>query len=199
MLLHHLPATGGRAASWESGSKSMAARPSRFDSLVTRHKEMISYTVQQHRYWADEVSREPLAKEADARMTQIETRPYFVVGDLIANSALGALVGVCCALVIPQNWPSLVAMMAGMFLGMLIAIPVQLASSLLLGAFETMLPMMLSGMSSGMLVAMMASQKPIPWRDGLTAGALAGLAVVAFTYAMNALLTREAKPSETKQ
>lgn len=132
-------------------------------------------------------------------MTQIETRPYFVVGDLIANSALGALVGVCCALVIPQNWPSLVAMMAGMFLGMLIAIPVQLASSLLLGAFETMLPMMLSGMSSGMLVAMMASQKPIPWRDGLTAGALAGLAVVAFTYAMNALLTREAKPSETKQ
>ena len=132
-------------------------------------------------------------------MTQIETRPYFVVGDLIANSALGALVGVCCALVIPQNWPSLVAMMAGMLLGMLIAIPVQLASSLLLGAFETMLPMMLSGMSSGMLVAMMASQKPVPWRDGLTAGALAGLAVVAFTYVMNALLTRAANPSETNR
>ena len=132
-------------------------------------------------------------------MTQIETRPYFVVGDLIANSALGALVGVCCALVIPQNWSSLVAMMAGMLLGMLIAIPVQLASSLLLGAFETMLPMMLSGMSSGMLVAMVASQGLVPWRDGLATGALAGLAVVAFTYVMNALLTREANPSETNR
>lgn len=145
------------------------------------------------------VSRDPLAKEANRKMTKLETRPYFVVGDLLANSGLGALVGVCCALVIPQNWSSFVAMMAGMFLGMLIAIPVQLASSLLLGAFETMLPMMLSGMSSGMLVAMMASQGLVPWRDGLATGALAGLAVVAFTYVMNALLTREANPSEAKQ
>ncbi len=132
-------------------------------------------------------------------MTKIETRPYFVVGDLIANSALGALVGVCCALVIPETWPSLAAMLAGMFLGMLIATPVQLASSLLLGAFETMLPMMLSGMSSGMLVAMVASQGLVPWRDGLATGALAGLAVVVFTYLMNALLTREANPSEVSQ
>lgn len=130
-------------------------------------------------------------------MTQIETRPYFVVGDLIANSALGALVGACCSLAIPETWPSVGAMLAGMLLGMLITIPFQVGSSLLLGAFETMLPMMLTGMSSGMLVAMMASQSPVPWRDGLTIGALTGLAVLVFTYIMNALLTREANPGET--
>jgi hypothetical protein len=44
----------------------------------------------------------------------IETRPYFVLGDLVSNIAVGALVGVVMAAVLGPAWNMFLAMFVTM-------------------------------------------------------------------------------------
>ena len=121
------------------------------------------------------------------------TRIYFIAGDLISNTVVGGIVGVACATIFGASWPMVPAMLLGMALGMVIGVPVQLLCSLLFGAFEVMLPMMLTSMAAGMVVSMTASISHVSPRDGALFGVAVGAAVLGFTYAANASLTREAK------
>ncbi len=119
------------------------------------------------------------------------TRLYFIVGDLLSNTLLGGIVGVACTAIFGEAWPMIPAMLLGMVLGMVIAVPVQLVCHFFFGAFEVMLPMMLTGMAAGMVVSMAASISRLSLQGGTLLGIAAGVAILGFTYTANALLTRE--------
>ena len=53
----------------------------------------------------------------------METRAYFVVGDLVANVGTGALVGLAMAGIFGPDWNMFVAMLLGMALGMALSLP----------------------------------------------------------------------------
>ncbi len=123
----------------------------------------------------------------------METRPYFVLGDIVSNLAVGALVGVVCVLLLPPGWNSVVAMAAGMVLGMVISLPAGFLLSGLFGAMETLLPVMVTGMVTGMVVAMESSMAAMPFSDAARLGGLCGCGVVVATYVANALIRPRAK------
>ncbi len=123
----------------------------------------------------------------------METRPYFLLGDLASNVLSGAAVGMLCAALIGESWNHTVAMIVGMVLGMIAILPLQLASNIFFGAFETMLPMMLTGMAVGMVVSMAAADRLVPWQEAAVQGGVIGLAVLMFTYLLNALLHGEVR------
>jgi hypothetical protein len=117
---------------------------------------------------------------------KMETRLYFVAGDLANNALVGALVGLLMSLLIGPGWPMILAMAVGMVLGMIISLPFAFGLSALFGAMETMLPVMTTGMVSGMVVSMSASTANLGIGGGAEMGALSGLGVFAVTYLFNA-------------
>ena len=123
----------------------------------------------------------------------METRLYFIVGDLLSNTFLGGVVGAACSAIFADGWPMFPAMLLGMALGMLIAVPVEFVCGIFFGAFEVMLPMMLTGMAAGMFASMAASLTDLSWPRGALLGVAAGAATLAFTYLANALLTRRVR------
>ena len=123
----------------------------------------------------------------------METRPYFLIGDLASNVLSGAAVGILCAAAIGTSWNHTLAMIVGMVLGMAAVLPMQLACNIFFGAFETMLPMMLTGMAAGMVVSMAAAERLVPWREAGLQGAVIGLAVLVFTYVANGILHGEVR------
>jgi hypothetical protein len=127
----------------------------------------------------------------------METRPYFVLGDIFSNVAAGVAAALLSFKLVPPSWGPLLSIPAGMMLGMLAAIPVTVALSPLFGAFEIMLPGMLSGMLAGMIVAMRAATAPEPARAAAW-GAGVGVAVVIWVYALTAYASRSDRhgPSE---
>src|SRR5690606_8904498 len=136
----------------------------------------------------------PTALLADRRSSHVETRPYLIVGGLLANLFAGALVGAACALIFGPAWNMGIAMLAGMGLGMLIALPVSFLFGALFGAMEVMLPVMLTGMFTSMVVAMRATMEPIAWLEAAKTGSWLGLMSVGACYAANAILRRRKSP-----
>ena len=116
----------------------------------------------------------------------MERRPYFLLGDLISNTGVGALVAVVVAFVIGESWPAWLAMVAGLLIGDLVALPAAVGLSVVFGAMELMLPVMVSGMLSGMVVGMRAASGPLSNGTALTIGAALGLAALLATYGLNA-------------
>jgi hypothetical protein len=121
-------------------------------------------------------------------MALIETRPYFLLGDLVSNLGVGALVGSLSALLFGPGWNMLVAMVVGMALGMLVAIPFALLLGALFGAMEIMVPVMTTGMVAGMVVSMGAAMEPCSFARGAQLGALSGLGAMVAIYLANALI-----------
>ena len=118
----------------------------------------------------------------------METRPYFVLGDIFSNVAAGALIGGACAVVLPHGWNMVVAMIAGMVIGMATSLPIAFLLSGLFGAMETLLPVMMTGIVAGMVVAMQASLTAARFEDAARTGGLCGLGVVTATYLANAFI-----------
>jgi pheromone shutdown protein TraB len=118
----------------------------------------------------------------------VETRPYFVLGDIVSNVVAGALVGGACAALLPPGWNMVVAMSAGMALGMATSLPLAFLLSGLFGAMETLLPVMTTGMVAGMVIAMQSSLTPMRFEHTARIGGLCGLAVVIATYLVNAFI-----------
>ena len=118
----------------------------------------------------------------------MERRLYFMVGDLLAVTVVGALAGVLMTAVIGTGWNMLVAMLVGMALGMLVALPGSFAFMPFFGAMEVMVPTMLAGMLSGMWVGMFAAMTPLSAGAGLRFGALIGLFAWLCTTTLNAFL-----------
>ena len=122
----------------------------------------------------------------------METRPYFLLGDLLVNGTVGALVGLACAALFGPAWNMWLSMFLGMALGMGMALVLSLAVfAVLFGAMEVMVPAMLTGMAAGMVVGMAAPMTEVSLGEGARWGALLGLACLALTYAANAVLLRQ--------
>ena len=118
----------------------------------------------------------------------METRPYFVFGDLLANASVGALVGVVCAACFGSGWNMVLAMFLCMALGMALSLPFALGFGALFGAMEVMLPVMTTGMLAGMVASMAGAMEGLALARGATLGLWSGLAVVVVTYVANALI-----------
>jgi len=116
---------------------------------------------------------------------RVETRPYFVMGDIVSNVVAGALVGGACVLLFSPQWNMVLAMIAGMVFGMAFSLPVAFLLSGVFGAMETLLPLMTTGMVAGMVVAMQASLTAVPFEDAAQTGGLCGVSVVVVTYLAN--------------
>jgi hypothetical protein len=127
----------------------------------------------------------------------MERRPYFLLGDLISNAGVGGLVAVVVALVVGESWPAWLAMVGGMLVGNLVALPAAVGLSVVFGAMELMLPVMVSGMLSGMVVGMRAASGPLSNSTVLTWGAALGLAALLATYALNAYIQATYRGSAT--
>ncbi len=123
----------------------------------------------------------------------METRPYFVAGDIVSNLAVGALVGGACALLLGTGWNMFVAMIVGMALGVMISLPLALLLSAFFGALETILPVMTTGMVAGMVISMEASLAAMGVADAAWLGCLCGLGVVVATYLANGVIKPRAK------
>lgn len=123
----------------------------------------------------------------------MERRLYFVFGDLLACAATGAAAGWIAHAVIPGDWNPLI----GMALGMLLGFPVGLIGGVLFGplfgAFEISLPAGLAGMVAGSAAGMLQAMTGIDSATALWSGALAGLACLAYSYVLQAILRGEAR------
>ena len=122
----------------------------------------------------------------------METRPYFVLGDVLANSVVGALVGVASAALFGPGWNMIIAMLVGMALGMVISLPALLGFVVFFGAMEVMVPAMTTGMVAGMVVSMSATMGPLSFASAAMLGVKSGLGVLVAIYLANIIVKRRA-------
>ncbi len=96
------------------------------------------------------------------------------VYDYLAALVFGVVSATAVAFIIPAHWPVGVMMITGMLTGMLFALPVLIASTIILGGFELLMMSMQIGMFAGMTGVMAGS-------DDVTrlilAGALTGIGI----------------------
>ena len=126
----------------------------------------------------------------------MERRLYFLLGDLVSNAGVGALVGLAVAALVGDTWPPVLGMVAGMLAGGVVALPAAVVLSVPFGAMELMLPVMVTGMTSGMLLGMLAAMGAMgamPRGTAAELGAIMGLVVLLITYGLNAY-TRAGSP-----
>ena len=121
----------------------------------------------------------------------MERRLYFLFGDIVSNTGVGALVGFVVVMSVREGWPPLLAMVSGMLLGDVVALPAMVLLSILFGAMEVMLPVMLTGMVTGMLVAMLMAARGLSIGAGVAVGVLVGLVALGATYILDAWVQRQ--------
>ena len=115
----------------------------------------------------------------------MEFRPYFLVGDIVANCAVGALACVLACWVTASGWPMALGMLVGMGIGMFVGLMASLlVFTPLLGAMEVMVPCMLVGMLAGMAGGMW----PLSPAEAAIWGAAIGFGVIVFVGILNAFL-----------
>ena len=123
----------------------------------------------------------------------MERRLYFLLGDLVSNAGVGALVGLAVAVLVGETWFPVLGMVVGMLAGAMVALPAAVVLSVPFGAMELMLPVMLTGMTSGMLLGMLAAIGATSTGSAASLGAVMGLVVLAATYVLNASIRARAE------
>ncbi len=112
----------------------------------------------------------------------------YVIGDLVANVALGALVGLLCWLIVGPSWNMWIAMFLMMAIGSFLGLVGFFLTARWLGAMEAMVPMMLTGELTGMVVGMAVPMMPFTASQGLIWGGACGAASIVIIWIANALL-----------
>jgi hypothetical protein len=128
----------------------------------------------------------------------LDHRLFYVVGDFLANLAVGTVMGLIAWAIVGPGWNMWVAMFAMMALGMVVGLVSFFPLAIKLGAMEAMLPAMYTGMWSGMMVGMIGSMMVLPMYHAAELGAACGVAEILFIWVANTMLrgvTREAKES----
>jgi len=116
-------------------------------------------------------------------------RGYFLLGDIMAVTFIGALVAFLVALIVSPAWPMLLALPIGMVAGMFLSLIVgMLLFFRYFGAMEVMMPVMLTGMLVGMIIAMAASMADLSLLAVIVMGALIGFWTLISTYCANYLI-----------
>lgn len=123
----------------------------------------------------------------------METRAYFLFGDLLGNLVVGALAAIVCGYLC-SGWPFMViGMVVAMFLGMIIS--TILTVTVLLkwfGAMEVMLPVMTTGMFSAMAIVMWPPGGSYSVAGAAELGLTVGFAVFVITWIINAIIVGKA-------
>jgi hypothetical protein len=115
----------------------------------------------------------------------MDSRLYFVLGDLFSNILVGVVAGWLAALVVGEGWNMLLAMVLAMVLGMIVGTILWLPLGALFGAMEVMLPTMFGGMLSGMVVGMWAAMAPVGGLVAALTGGGCGLLAIVIVWVMN--------------
>ncbi|MBM3595576.1 MAG: hypothetical protein FJX31_07320 [Alphaproteobacteria bacterium] len=119
----------------------------------------------------------------------MDQRFGYVVGDVVANVALGALVGLLCWLIVGPSWNMWIAMFLMMAIGSILGLVSFFITARWLGAMEAMVPMMLTGELTGMIIGMaVPMMPPVSAMQGLVLGAACGAASMVIIWIANALL-----------
>ena len=118
----------------------------------------------------------------------MDRRLFFAVGDLVANIAAGAAVGLLSQAIVGPGWNMWVAMLVMMAIGMIVGLLLYFPLSIVLGAMEVMVPLMFSGELSGMVVGMVVPMNSLSASGALLLGAASGLAAMLFIWIANAAL-----------
>ena len=119
----------------------------------------------------------------------METRPYFLFGDLLATGLAGAVCGLAGAAVVVPGWNMFLAMIPAMVVGMAVSLPISIGLGALFGAMEIMVPTMFGGMMAGMWVGMAEAMGRVETvGDALGQGALVGWACWAVTWVLNGII-----------
>jgi hypothetical protein len=118
----------------------------------------------------------------------METRPYFLIGDLVANGLIGGVVGALSAWLVDPSWNMWVAHVVCMVVGMVLALPLAFPFMAFFGAMEVMVPTHFAGMCAGMWVGMEAAMHPVSGAAGFATGVWVGIASLLFCYLADALL-----------
>lgn len=118
----------------------------------------------------------------------MDSRLYFVLGDLFSNVAVGLAAGVLAALVVGEDWNMYLAMILAMVLGMIVGTVLWLPLGALFGAMEVMLPTMFGGMISGMVVGMWVAMSPISVKAAALVGMACGLLAIVIVWIINSSL-----------
>ena len=113
---------------------------------------------------------------------EMETRPLFVLGDLVANILVATVAAAASSALIGGEWGMVPGMLAGMAVGMVIALPVMFVLFVpLLGVMEVITPCMVGGMLGGMWGGMwlLEGAELLRW------GAATGVVVMGTIYTLN--------------
>ncbi len=109
----------------------------------------------------------------------METRLYFLLGDLLACVLVAVVAACACAAIFSDAWPMVllmpVSMVVGMFIGLLVAVLAGLIY--FFGAMEIMVPTMFTGMVAGMWGAMVGAGPEFSYASLAMQGAILGLVV----------------------
>ncbi|PCI42002.1 MAG: hypothetical protein COB51_13485 [Moraxellaceae bacterium] len=120
----------------------------------------------------------------------MEDRPYFIVGDLIANLSVGILSAIACAALFGTGSNMFFAMIVGMLVGMVLAMVLGAALFFrYFGAMEVMIPTSLTGMIAGMIVSMWATMGAVSTSGAIFLGALSAALSLIITYRLQAKIS----------
>lgn len=115
----------------------------------------------------------------------MDSRLFYVMGDLGGNILVGLVVGWLCSMVVCTGWSMFLTMILTMALGMVVGMLLFFPLSILFGAMEVMLPLMFSGMVSGMAVGMWCTMTPLAGTTASFYGALCGLVSIVVIWIVN--------------
>jgi hypothetical protein len=115
----------------------------------------------------------------------MDSRLYFVLGDLLSNILVGLVAGWLCALVVGEGWNMFIAMLFAMVIGMVVGTVLWFPLGMLFGAMEVMLPTMFGGMLSGMVVGMRAAMLPVSSYEAAALGSVCGLIAIVIVWVLN--------------
>jgi hypothetical protein len=126
----------------------------------------------------------------------VDHRYGYVIGDLVANVVLGAIVGLLCWLIVGPSWNMWIAMFLMMAIGSIVGLIGFFVTARWLGAMEAMVPLMFTGELTGMVVGMAVPMMPFTAMQSAIWGAACGAVAMVIIWIANALLrgvTREGK------
>jgi len=118
----------------------------------------------------------------------MDSRLYFVLGDLFSNLLVAIVAAWFCALLIPTGWNMFGAMLVAMAIGMLVGLILFFPLGVMFGAMEVMVPTMFCGMLSGMVVGMWAAMAPVTGEEAALVGGVCGLVGINIIWVMNTSL-----------
>ena len=118
----------------------------------------------------------------------MDNRLYFVLGDLLSNIVIAALIGALAVVIVDTGWNMWLAMVLMMVIGMALALPGAFLFGYWFGAMEIMVPVMQAGMWSGMVVGMWQAMSPLSVQQGVLIGAVTGLVVLNVIWVANIAL-----------